>query len=172
MDLPDRFARGDLDAFEAVFREFQDDVRGWILRIVRDRSDAEELTLEAFWRIYKARARFDPSRPFGAWARRIATNVALHHLKTRKISTELQEKVLVTSSKDPALRKEIVVGVQRAINELPPRLKIVTILALIEERPYAEIAESLGISEGGVKTRVFRAVHRLRKRLVELGIEP
>ena len=172
MDLLERFARGDLDAFEAVFRQFEDDVRGWILRIVRNKSDAEDLTLEAFWRIYKARARFDPARPFGAWARRIATNVALHHLKTQKVATELQESTLITSGQDPALRREIVVGIQRAIGELPPKLRIVALLALIEERPYAEIAESLDISNGGVKTRVFRAVRTLRKRLVELGIEP
>ena len=172
MDLLERFARGDLDAFEILFRQFQAEVYGWILRIVRNKSAAEDLTLEAFWRVYKARARFEPTRPFGAWARRIATNVALTHLKTEKAVVDLQENMSITNDQDPALQAEIAVSIQRAITELPEKLRIVAILGLIEERPYAEIAESLGISEAGVKTRVFRAVRKLRKRLTELGIEP
>jgi RNA polymerase sigma-70 factor, ECF subfamily len=172
MDLLERFTRGDLDAFEAIFRQFQADVYAWILRIVRNPATAEDLTLEAFWRIYKARARFDPARPFGAWARRVATNVALDHLKRQRAAIELQEGMSVTGDKDPALQMEIAAGIQRAMNELPHKLRVVAILGLIEERPYAEIATALGISEAGVKTRVFRAVRKLRRRLTELGIEP
>src|SRR5215813_10824143 len=82
MDLLERFSAGDLEAFEALFRRFERDVYQWILRIVRDRAAAEELTVETFWRIYRARSRFDPTRNFGAWCRRIATNLALGHLKS------------------------------------------------------------------------------------------
>ena len=81
MDLLERFAQGELEAFETVFRQFQGEVFGWIVRIVRDPGIAEDLTVETFWRIYQARSRFDPTRSFGAWARRIATNVALDYLK-------------------------------------------------------------------------------------------
>jgi RNA polymerase sigma-70 factor, ECF subfamily len=172
MELLERFTRGDLDAFEAIFRQFQADVYAWIFRIVRNKATAEDLTLEAFWRIYKARARFDPARPFGAWARRVATNVALDHLKRERTLLELQEDMSVTGDRDPALQREIAASIQRAVNELPEKLRVVAILGLIEERPYAEIATALGISEAGVKTRVFRAVRKLRRRLTELGIEP
>src|SRR5712664_2203659 len=75
------FTAGDEAAFETLFREHQRDVYGWIVRLVRDRSAAEDLTLETFWRIHRSRARFDPSRSFGAWARRVAVNAALDHLK-------------------------------------------------------------------------------------------
>ena len=64
------FARGDLGAFETLFREYQGEVFRWIVRIVRDPGIAEDLTIETFWRIHKAHARFDPDRSFGAWARR------------------------------------------------------------------------------------------------------
>src|SRR6516164_5996794 len=79
-----RFTRGDVQAFEALFREYQGEVYGWIIRIVHDSGAAEDLTIETFWRIYRARARFDPCRSFGAWARRIATNLALEHLSRRR----------------------------------------------------------------------------------------
>jgi RNA polymerase sigma-70 factor (ECF subfamily) len=53
--LLEDFARGDVDAFEQLFRQFQHQVYGWIVRIVRDPAAAEDLTVEAFWRTYRAR---------------------------------------------------------------------------------------------------------------------
>ena len=77
MDLLERFAAGDLEAFEVLFRQHQSQVYAWIVRIVRDSGIAEDLTVETFWRIYRSRARFDPAGNFGAWAYRIASNAAL-----------------------------------------------------------------------------------------------
>jgi len=57
-DPLDRFRLGDLDAFESLFRLHQRAVYGWILRIVRNPAAAEDLTVETFWRIYQAHARF------------------------------------------------------------------------------------------------------------------
>ena len=82
-DLERRFAAGDLDAFETLFRRHQGEVYAWTVRIVRDAALAEDATIETFWRIYRARARFDSRHEFGAWARRIATNVAIDFLKAR-----------------------------------------------------------------------------------------
>jgi len=76
------------------------------------------------------------------------------------------------SSGDPAWEREVREGVTRAFRSLPPRLQAAATLALIEERPYEEIAAALGTSEGTIKTRVFRAVRMLRKKLDKLGIRP
>src|SRR5271165_4238405 len=84
-----QFCNGDIDAFESLFREHQGAVYGWIVRIVRNPAAAEDLTIETFWRIRRAHARFDPNRSFEAWARRIATNAALDHLKTVRHETSL-----------------------------------------------------------------------------------
>src|ERR1035438_5407339 len=75
------FQQGDADAFEALFRQHQRAVYGWILRIVRNPATAEELTVETFWRIHRAHARFESERGFEGWARRIATRVALDWLR-------------------------------------------------------------------------------------------
>src|SRR5437016_10518494 len=90
MELLERFAAGDLEAFEALFRQHQKEVYAWTVRIVRDSCAAEDLTVETFWRVYRARGRFDPAAGnFRAWARRIATNAALDHLRhARKRSEE------------------------------------------------------------------------------------
>jgi len=171
-ELLDRFTRGDLEAFETLFRQFQGPVFGWIVRIVRDRGAAEDLTVETFWRIYRAHPRFDPRSPFGAWARRIATNAALDHLRKARPEVELPRDLTPGPPEDPAMRRETRDVIERAFGRLPAKLRATAALALIEERPYREIADALGTSEGTVKSRVFRAVRLLRKSLARMGIEP
>ena len=175
MELLERFARGDLEAFEALFRQFQNDVYGWIVRIVRDSVAAEDLTLETFWRIYRARARFDPTRSFGAWARRVATNVALDHLRNVRPEVEFTDSRQDFAQRpppDPAVQRDIRERIEHAFSRLPVKLRVAATLALIEEEPYEEIAEALGIPIGTAKSRVFRAVRLLRKKLKPLGVEP
>jgi RNA polymerase sigma-70 factor, ECF subfamily len=167
-----RFVGGDVEAFETLFRQYQGAVFGWIVRVVRDRGVAEDLTIETFWRIYRARGRFDPRSSFGPWARRIATNAALDHMRTARAEVELPASLTEGPPEDPGLRRETREGIERAFRRLPPRLQAAATLALIEERPYAEIADALGSSVGAVKSRVFRAVRLLRKHLEKLGIEP
>jgi RNA polymerase sigma-70 factor (ECF subfamily) len=170
--LFERFARGELDAFEAVFRQSHREVYGWIVRIVRDSSIAEDLTMESFDRIYRARARFDPNRPFGPWARRIATRVAITHLKSIRREVGLPDPLPSSSRKDPAWEREVRDAVTVAFRSLPAQLQAAATLALVEERSYEEIAEALGTSVGAVKSRVFCAVRILRSKLERLGIKP
>jgi len=171
MELLERFAAGDLEAFEAVFREHHKVVYAWIVRIVRDHGIAEDLTVETFWRIYRARDRFDRAGNFRAWARRIATNAALDHLRTARRETELPKDLASAGTADPAVRREARERIRKAFQALPPKYRLVATLALIEEEPYYDIAEAAGISIALVKVRVFRAVRMLRKKLNSLGVE-
>lgn len=167
-ELLQRFARGDLDAFESLFRQFQGELYRWIVRIVRDGGIAEDLTIETFWRIHRAHARFDPERSFAAWARRIATNTALDYLKTSRRETELPEDLPGPVVGDPAVRRDVRERVGKAFRQLPSTLQVAAVLALVEEEPYQDIAGALGISVGAVKLRVFRAVRLLRKQLKDI----
>ena len=171
-DVLRQFCRGDPDAFEALFRQYQSEAYGWIFKIVRDRAAAEDLTIETFWRIYRAHARFDPARSFGAWARRIATNVALDYLKTVRQEIDLPDDLISPVLPDPGISEEVRRQTARAFGRLPPKLRVAATLALIEEQPYQEVADALGISTSAVKVRVFRAVRFLREDLKRRGIEP
>lgn len=171
MELLERFAAGDLEAFEALFRQHQKEVYAWIVRIVRNTGTAEDLTVETFWRIYRARERFDPAGNFRAWARRIATNAALDHLRHARKETELSEDFPASPRGDPAAQGELRGQLRRAFLELPPKYRVVATLALIEDEPYQEIADAVGISAALVKVRVFRAVRMLRRTLHSLGVE-
>ncbi len=171
MELLERFAAGDLEAFEALFRLHQKEVYAWIVRIVRDHGITEDLTVETFWRIYRSRSRFDTAGNFRAWARRIATNAALDHLRRSRRETELPEDLAGPAAADPAVRREARERIRKAFQALPPKYRLVATLALIEEEPYNNIAEAAGMSVALVKVRVFRAVRMLRKKLNSLGVE-
>jgi len=171
-----QFRHGDVDAFESLFRLHQRAVYGWILRIVRNPTTAEELTVETFWRIYRARARFDAAREFAPWARRIARRVALDWLRAQRPQTELNDELLSTLpaevAADPAVTAEIRFKTAQAFSRLPYKLRIAALLAVVEGQYHKEVAEALGISTAAVKLRVFRALRLLRKDLGRQGITP
>jgi RNA polymerase sigma-70 factor, ECF subfamily len=172
MDLLERFSHGDIDAFETVFRQFQHEVYGWIVRIVRDSATAEDLTIETFWHIYRSHARFEPTRGFGAWARRIAINLAFSHLRAAHRETGRIEEIPDPSAGPGACAEEVHGAIRLAFGALPPKLREVAVLTLIEERPYSEVAEALGITVAAARSRRLRAVRLLRKKLTRLGFEP
>ena len=170
-DLLRRFVQGDLEAFESLFREFQVVVYRWALRIVRDPGIAEEVVVEAFWRAYRGRARFDCARSFGAWMRQIATNVARDHLRSARRRAgwrSIDDEIPAPDRSDRGIDESVALAFRR----LSPKLQVVATLALIEERPYGEIADALAIPVGTVKSRVFHATRALRKELARLGVRP
>ena len=171
MELLKRFRQGDPEAFEALFRQCQAEVSGWIIRIVRDPSAAEDLTVETFWRIYRARGRFDPGASFGAWARRIATNLAIDHLRQTRPEVALPDDLAQPASTDPLEWRETRRQITDAFRRLPLKLRVAATLSLIEERSPKEIAEALGTSEGAVRVRVFRTVRLLRQQLRLVGVK-
>ena len=172
----DEFRRGNLDAFETLFRLHQRAVYGWIMQLVRDQAAAEDVTLETFWRIHRAHARFHPSRGFEGWARSIATHAALDWLRAhRRESEDFSDpapEIAANATSDPAISAEIRQKTAQAFARLPPQLRIAATLAVVEERPHKEVAEALGVSVAAVKVRVFRAMRRLRKDLQRQGITP
>ena len=172
----DKFRQGDVDAFETLFRTHQRSVFGWVLRIVREPGAAEDVTIEAFWRMHRAHARFDPERGFEPWARRIATHAALDSLRRKKpessVRPQMWENLAAPSAGDAAVAAEIRQMAALAFGRLPVKLRVAALLAVVEERPHKEVAEALGITVAAVKLRVFRALRLLRKDLNRMGITP
>jgi len=172
MELLERFAAGDLDAFESLFRQYQREVYRWIVRIVRDPAAAEDLTVETFWRVHRAHGQFRADGNFAAWLRRIATNLALDHLRRARPVFELPEQIAAEEKPDAVVQQETRKKISRAFAELPPRLRVVVQLGLIEDESYKAIAESLRITPVAVKLRMFRGVRMLRKKLQQQGVRP
>ena len=168
----ERFRAGEMDAFEALFRSHQQRVYAGLLRIVRNPAQAEDLTVETFWKIYRARERFDAARDFGAWARTIATRTAMDWLRTQRTETELPTTLPAAETGDPGIAAEIRRKTAAALARLPPALRVAAVLAVVDDMPYKKVAQSLGISTGAVKLRVYRALRILRRELQREGITP
>lgn len=161
----------DCGEFEVLFRAHQADVYAWIARIVRDRGAAEDLTVETFWRVWKHRSTYDASRPFAPWVRRIATRVALDHLRH---APRLVELTVPPSAEDApyAEQRQLHARLETAIRSLPVKFQAVAVLSLIEEEAPEQIAQALDIPVATVKTRRARAVQLLRRKLESMGVTP
>ncbi|HTZ48846.1 MAG TPA: RNA polymerase sigma factor [Verrucomicrobiae bacterium] len=172
VEVLERFAAGDAEAFECLFRQHQGAVFRWIVRIVRNPAVAEELTVETFWRIHRARSRFDAKKGnFCGWMRRIATNVALDHLRRVQPEVELPEELPARRTPVAAEQNELRRLIYAAMDHLSPQVRAAVLLALVGEEPYEEVGKALGISTAAAKLRVFRGVRVLRKELSRVGVQ-
>ncbi len=104
--------------------------------------------------------------------RRIATNVAIDHLRGAGREVELVKDVAGPVPPDPAVQGEMRASIARAFRALPAKLQVAATLVLVEERPYQEVGEALGISAAAAKSRVFRATRLLRGKLERMGLKP
>jgi RNA polymerase sigma factor CnrH len=123
-DLLRRFVQGDRDAFEWLFTRFHAEVHRWSQRIVRDATAADDVVVESFWRAYRGRARFDPSRSFGAWMRGIATNVARDHLRVMRVqpaSLESEPAMPLASPIDGSAGRAAISGRESSTASTPGR---------------------------------------------------
>ncbi|MDR3793224.1 MAG: RNA polymerase sigma factor [Terracidiphilus sp.] len=175
-DRLDEFRGGSIEAFEALFHMHQASVYRWVLRVVRDPATAEDLTVESFWRMYRAHARFDAACGFEPWARRIATHAALDWMRSQKrtygLSVEDAAQIPAAERGDPAIAAEMRTKTATAFLRLPAKLRIAAMLVVVEGMEYKQAADALGISLTATKVRVFRALRLLRKDLEREGMRP
>lgn len=166
-----RAQRGNLFAFEELVRRYQRRVYAVALRIVRRHDVADDVAQETFVRAHRNLASFDTARPFGPWIARIAANLALNHLRSPvSREQELPEGHAERASERPdplsaVLDDEARRVLDRALQELPAEQRAVFVLRVMEELSYREIADALGIAQGTVMSRLFRARERLREAL-------
>jgi RNA polymerase sigma-70 factor (ECF subfamily) len=180
-DLVDRWLSGDEAAFELLVRRHERRVFGLVLRMLGDREEAAEVAQEAFLSLHRHGHRFRREARFSTFVYRVAANAALNRRRSlgrrraREEALVRRQEVgfdLPTSPRDPedaAVGGEIQDRVQRALLELPPDLRAAVVLYDIEGQSYGDIAETLGIPEGTVKSRIHRARHALREHLRPLA---
>lgn len=140
----------------------------FVLRRVRDRYDAEDLTSEVFKQALTGLQRFEwRGAPFSAWLFRIATNAIID--RSKREAKERGNPSLVEETVEPRPEEmdeiEARVRLVRLVNELPADQRRVVGMRFSEEKSIKEIASELGRSEGAVKQLQFRALQTLRSRL-------
>jgi len=130
--------------FHSVFRS--------IRAVVLDSAAAEDLTQETFVRAYRARSRYTPTAPPGAWLRRIGINLAISYLRRQKLARFLPARLYMARD-----------VVEKAMAALSPKLRAAVVLHYYEGLTREEIAEVLGVPAGTVASRIAKAVAIMRK---------
>jgi len=167
----DRLRRGDPRAFEELVIAYQHRVFGVALRMLRNRSEAEEIAQEVFLRVHGAVDDFRGEAKLSTWLYAITSRLCLNRLAAgeRRVAREGQETLeRLTADVDPAAqleRGELEAALQRAITELPEERRIVVVLRDLEGLPYEEIAEALDLPVNTVRSRLHRARLDLKAKL-------
>jgi RNA polymerase sigma-70 factor (ECF subfamily) len=167
-------------AFDQIMRLYADRIYNYVRRMVGNPQDAEDITQEVFLRAYQGLHQFDGRASFSTWLFRIATNLCIDHKRrqSRRVQTvpyhrdEEDEEgdwefpdTAQPSALDQLLTKELEEVVEQAVEALSPKLKTVLLLYDVEGLSYEQIAETLGIPMGTVKSRLFAAREQVRKQV-------
>ena len=164
--LARRAAAGDREAFGALVERHQAAVRRLTRSVTGDASDADDAAQDAFLSALDRIETYDPSRPFGPWLMRIATNAAIDLVRRRTVrrAAALDEHAAARgpSPAADAEAAEIRVRLEAALRALPERQRVAVMLFDAEGYSHAEIAAVLEIPEGTVRSDVFHARRALR----------
>src|SRR2546421_2238422 len=163
----DRIRAGDIDAFEALYRTYWQRLYAFAFRYVQTKEDAEEVTQEVFFRIWRGRAQWMPAGAVRNYLYLAVRNAARDRLERAAVARrwrvgQVARAAEIQSELEAA---DLVATVQRALAELPPKRSAVCKLRLIDELSYAQIADRLGICEKTVETQIARGLKFLRDRI-------
>ncbi len=166
--------RGNVNDFEKLVTAYEKNVYNIALRMVGDPDDAADMTQETFIKAYRALSGFRGDSKFSSWLYRIASNVCLDFLRSRSrhpqvsLSTvdeddratfELPD--MRQNPEEQLMKKLGMEAVRRGLEQLPEQQRQILVLRELGGLSYAELAQTLGLEEGTVKSRIFRARKRL-----------
>jgi RNA polymerase sigma-70 factor (ECF subfamily) len=175
--------QGRESAYRELIRRYERPVFSLVFRMVRDRTMAEDLAQETFIKVLNNIDRYVPEFKFSSWLFKIANNLAIDHLRRRQLPTismhgapdaTTASRIEATafdvasdgeSALDELEARELGTAIEKAIASLRPEYRSCIMLRHVEGRSYEEIAATLDLPLGTVKTYIHRARHELRKAL-------
>lgn len=178
-ELVERVQRGDKRAFDTLVLKYQQKVANLVSRYVRDHSETQDVTQEAFIKAYRALPNFRGESAFYTWMYRIAINTAKNFLVAQKrrppgsdIESETAEQLDVgvrlkefATPENHLLTDELANTVKQAMDDLPEDLRTAITLRELEGLSYEEIARAMDCPVGTVRSRIFRARAAIDERL-------
>lgn len=188
MKLEDLFLlakKGDGRAFEQIVLQTEGSVYNLALSILKKREDAEDVTQETYLRLWRSAGELEIESSLKVYILRTARNIALDLIRKNSKRNEADTVFLsadgefeieiedtdASSRPDVAYLKKLdAEAVRESINELPPSAREIIILRDVEGLSYTEIAGMLGIAEGTLKSKLFRARERLRRIILSKNI--
>jgi len=179
-----RAKRGDRDAFRALVERHERKAYAVALGMVKQPDDARDIVQEAFLKVWRSLGAFEGQSAFYTWLYRIVANLCIDHLRKGKAQVEYDdtrvheedqvagdENILPqTAGLHPgrALEsKELGEALERALETLSPNHRAVLLMREVEGLSYREMAQSMGVSEGTIMSRLFHARKKMQSALVE-----
>lgn len=177
--LIQRALEGDQQAFKDILNKYKGPVFNLIIRMVKNKEEAEDLVQEAFIKAFNSLASFNMEYAFSTWLYKIAINNCIDHFRKQKLKLCSLDKPL--ESKNGELKREFpdvtfaadrelldsekTDLIQKAIDSLPEKYRLSIVYRHQDEKSYEEIAQLMDIPLGTVKARIFRAREMLKKKL-------
>jgi RNA polymerase sigma-70 factor (ECF subfamily) len=160
--------RGEPEGATELFRKYSAPLLRYADRLLGSRAEAEEVAQEVFLKLIARVDQYDGRAPVASWLFAIAANACRDRLRKsgRRTAVSL-EAVAETAASDPPADRALLESerrrlVRKALLRLSEDQREALVLARYHDLPYAEIARTLAISEGAVKTRIFRAMEKLK----------
>lgn len=172
----DNIKRGDEQAFERLFRRYYQPMMRFIWGYVKSEAIAEELVQELFLKFWEQRQKITIKRSVKSYLYTSARNMSLDYLKHKEVENawEKEKKALHLDTTPESVieknlhNKMILEEVEKAIQALPERRRLIFILSRYEDMTYKEIAKFLDISVNTVETQISRALSALRSQFSSL----
>jgi len=176
---------GDEKAFAKLMSRYKDAIYFMLLKMVNNKNDAEDLTIEAFGKAFKNLHQYSPNYAFSTWLFKIATNNCIDFLRKRRgvyVSIENNQEngdndspiKLRSTEPDPEeklIRIQKAILMRKIVHRLKPRYRILVELRYFREFSYEEIAKELNLPLGTVKAQLFRAREMLFKMIESTEID-
>ncbi|MCX5777425.1 MAG: sigma-70 family RNA polymerase sigma factor [Candidatus Firestonebacteria bacterium] len=179
LSLIHRFKMGEEQAFYELVNKYKDAVAAIANKFVGGLQETEDVTQEVFLQMYKSLPSFKGHSKFFTWFYRIVFNVCLYYKRGKSSkkffitdNTEADYTVSNVENEPERLfeRKDIMEKINRAIENLPEKLKIVFVLREMEGFSYEEIAEIVDTNVGTVRSRIHTARKYLKKEITGKGV--
>jgi RNA polymerase sigma-70 factor, ECF subfamily len=177
-----RVREGDTESFAVLLNKHRGPVIHFLYRMVQNQGVAEELAQEVFLRVYKSRGNYEPTAKFTTWLFRIASHLALNHIRDSKnernqgsidessddgLTLQVADRGMTT---EQALVYKVKLDeIRKAIQVLPEKQRAAVLMHKYQEMEYSQIASVLECSESAVKSLLFRAYETLRMRLAHMA---
>ncbi|MEO6076563.1 MAG: sigma-70 family RNA polymerase sigma factor [Dokdonella sp.] len=156
-----RARRGDMQAFEAIYRLYGRACYNLALRILGQPAAAEDMVQDVFVRLIERIGSYRGDAPFGAWLKRMASNAiidALRHRSYREVGNE----DIVAAAVETGAAPEATIDAWTLLQRLPPRSRAIVVLSHWEGFTHLELGERFGRSESWSKSILARAMHQLK----------
>jgi RNA polymerase sigma-70 factor, ECF subfamily len=182
-DIMLRAKAGDQSAFDFLVQKYRRPMVSFMYRMARNAAVAEDLAQEVFLRVYRSRETYEASAKFTTWLYRIATNLAVNHVRDTRherpevqisldepdddTGTTLEVPDGSLNAEQSMVRRERMLAIRKRVEALPEQQRLAVVMHKYQQMDYKQIAEVLKKSESATKSLLFRAYETLREQLKE-----